>query len=292
MVLSVVGAICCSAAGIANEQQNQMSHFTALGAFNRDDTRHLYEVEIIRLILEKTKASYGPYTLRQAPGMTHSQALEAMAQNKTYPNFIRSYGYSPSMPEKYGLELIAFPIWRGLLGYRTCFLSEEIEQRFAAVTTLDELRTFTHGQGTGWVDVTILRHNGFNVTEVPAYTSLFKMAAKNRFDVFCRATSEVREEYNKFSHIPGLSYDRSKVFYYPFPHFLFINKNNTTAIERIRDGVAIITADGSFEQAWQRFHKRNIEFVALEKRQLFMLENPLMSTFNEPYEHYIYRPGE
>ena len=263
---------------------------TTLGGYNDDDTRHLYEVNVIRLILEKTEAQFGPFELKEARGMTHSDSIDIMSGNKEYPNFVRSFGFTPEMESQENLKLIPFPLWRGLLGYRTCFLSDRIVNSFAAAKTLQELREFSHGQGTGWIDADILRYNDFQVKEVSAYTSLFKMVAKNRFDLFCRGANEVREEFGRFSYIHGLEYDRSKVFYYPFPHFLFTHADNTALAERLEAGAEIIVKDGSFEKYWSDYFKNNIRFINFSTRQYVRLENPFMKDFDLPYEHLIYKP--
>jgi len=262
---------------------------TTIGAFNSDDTRHLYEVEVMRLIMEKTAPEFGFFSLQEAKGMTHSRAVTAMAEN-IYPNFVRSFGYEKEMLDDRNLKLIPFPVWRGLLGYRTCFVSKRVRRRFAKANTSQALKAFTHGQGTGWIDNTILEYNGYKVTEVSSYTGLFKMTAENRFDLFCRGASEVREEYEKFIGIKGLAFDRSKAFYYPFPHFFFTHKSNTELIARITRGIEIVTQDGSFEALWNQYHRENIEFVRLDKREIIQLENPLMKDFDIEYEHLIYRP--
>ncbi len=262
---------------------------TALGAFDEEDTRHLYEVAVIRMILEKTSKEFGPYELTEARGMTHNRSLEMMTHNLDYPNFVRSYGYTPEMVSQDHLTLIPFPLWRGLLGYRTCFTSERIANVFEHAETLEELREFSHGQGTGWIDAEILRYNKFEVKEIPAYTSLFKMVAKNRFDLFCRGANEVREEFGRFSYIHGLVYDRSKVFYYPFPHFLFTHSSNKKLVERLEAGIEIIIKDGSFEKFWSEYHKNNLRFINFSKRQYIKLENPFMKDFDVPYEHLIYQ---
>lgn len=264
--------------------------FTSLGAYSPEDTRHLYEVAVVRLILTRTEAEYGPFTLEEARGMTHSRAIQSMSDN-SYPNFARSFGYDEFIATNPKIELIPFPVWRGLIGYRVCFLNKKIEQAFAKARTREELLKFSHGQGEGWVDSEILQANGFQVTEISNYTSLFKMAAAQRYDLFCRGASEVREEYQKFiGKINNLTLDRSKAFYYPVPHFLYINKANTRGIARLKLGIERIIADGSFEALWLLHHENNLDFVKLDQREIITLENPFLEGFDTNYEHLIYKP--
>ena len=59
----------------------------------------------------------------------------------------------------------------------------------------------------------------FKVVEVSRYESLFRMVAINRFDLFCRGTNELLEEFNAHRDIPDLTYDEAISIAYPMPRF-------------------------------------------------------------------------
>ena len=74
---------------------------------------------------------------------------------------------------------VRFPLYLDMAGYRVCFVSPQAKVAVAKVRTLDELRRFTVAQGVGWLDVHILRANGFQVEEVTSYEAMFKMVAQS-----------------------------------------------------------------------------------------------------------------
>jgi hypothetical protein len=116
--------------------------------------------------------------------MNYSRAKEYLGV-KLLPNYFIKLSYEPDYKER-GMAYVPFPVDLGIVGYRVCFCSPEVAEKVAGVVTLKELRTFSHGQGSGWSDVGILRHNGFKVIEIPNYESLFRMVAADRFDLYCR----------------------------------------------------------------------------------------------------------
>jgi hypothetical protein len=52
-------------------------------------------------------------------------------------------------------------------------IRKEDQAKFSAIKTLADLRKNTIGQGAGWLDVKILKHNGFNVVTGSDYDGLF-----------------------------------------------------------------------------------------------------------------------
>jgi len=111
---------------------------------------------------------------------------------------------------------IPFPIDMGILGYRVCFVGADRAAELARVNTLDQLRHFTQGTGTGWQDAVILRHGGLTVHEVDNYESLFRMVARGRIDLFCRGANEILPEWQSHQgKVAGLTVDRHLALFYP-----------------------------------------------------------------------------
>lgn len=263
--------------------------YSCAGPSGRKDKRHLFDSGLLKLALDKTVEAYGPYRLDIIPDLTHARVLRDMTAN-TYPNYFRSFGYGKEMVEEKELAFIPIPVFKGVLGFRTCFLSNSIAENFAQAKSLEEIKRFTHGQGTGWFDAIILEHNGLKVDQFPEYNALFNMVALNRFDLFCRGATEVKDEYELFGGIPKLAYDRSKLFYYPFPNFFYTNKSNQKAIKRIESGLNAALKDGSFDAYWQKRIGHNVEFIEIKKRQIIKLENPLVSGSDFDFEEFLYEP--
>ncbi|VUD68137.1 hypothetical protein TDB9533_04005 [Thalassocella blandensis] len=264
-------------------------HVTVIGNKTHRDERHAYEIDLLHLILDKTIEEFGPYVSVPAPTMGHLRGLMSLSQN-TYPNFVRTFGYQDSLVEDRPLTPIYYPVYRGLLGYRTCFLSKKIQSQFAQVKTRAELIRYTHGYGNGWGDIDIMRLGGIPVVSVSSYAGLFRMAAENRVDLFCRGSNEVFTEYQNNSDIPNLAYDKSKAFYYSFPHFFFTHESNKKLIARLTRGFQIALDDGSLIKLWHQHFDESLHFIQLEKRQIFYFNNPFIKNLSNDYMNYVYWP--
>lgn len=252
------------------------------------DTRYDYDTRALYLALEKTTAKYGPYRLVASPAMTFSRAIASVSHNE-YENFFIKLSYEDrylAMDMRYA----RFPVDLGIVGYRVCFSNPDSQARLAKVSTLDELRKLSHGQGRDWADVQILRHNGFRVIEAGSYESLFQMVANKRFDLFCRGTNEILSEFKAHKQLQGLQVDDSITIAYPLPRFFYTHAANRQAAERIEEGLVLAYRDGSLQEAWRQNYQASIDFVQLGRRKVFRLDNPLLKQIDFDYQQYFYDP--
>ncbi|WP_062060898.1 hypothetical protein [Cellvibrio sp. OA-2007] len=264
----------------------QVRHRTPqnVGAF-----RLMYDIDVLRLALEKTRATYGDYQLQAIPPTNVVRTLYSL-HNNTYPNLVLGASYDKKLEELDDLTYIPFPLNLGIIGYRICFVNPLIKEEVQQVINLDELRRYTIGQGEGWADVKILRHNGFNVSEVGNYKNLFKMVVGGRFDLLCRGANELMKEYKQFQHIGNLTYDDSFALVYRLPRFFYLNKNNIALKQRLQEGIKIAYADGSLLKLWRQHNLPSIQFTRLPERKLFFLENPSVNDLPKDYEQYLIDP--
>ena len=256
---------------------------------SENDKRYDYDNALLKLAMEKTEKEYGYYTLKPSPIMNYARAIK-MANDNTLKNFFMKLSYEDRFSEEMNMAYASFPIDLGIVGYRVCFACPEVKEKITDVKTLDDLRKFTHGQGRGWSDVQILRHNNFEVHEIDAYESLFKMVAAKRFDLFCRGTNELLDEYNAHKHIDNFTYDTSISIAYPLPRFFYTHKSCKTALERVNMGLKIAYSDGSLKKLWLKNYQDSIDFVKLDKRKIYNIENPLLKKLNFDFQKYFYKP--
>lgn len=261
---------------------------TYRAAESKSDLRYDYDTRLLRLALENTLATDGPYKLVASPVMNFSRAIH-LAKVNALPNFFIKLSYEKQYNEQ-GMAFVPFPVDLGIVGYRVCFAHPEVAEQLSRVESLEELRRFSHGQGRGWSDVAILRLNGMEVFEVSKYESLFSMVAARRFDLFCRGTNELLGELNMHEHINGLTYDKSVTISYPLPRFFYTTSANSKALDRIRRGILIAYENGSLQALWYDHYKESIDFVQLHKRKVFPLENPLVKDIDFDYQRYFYNP--
>lgn len=252
-----------------------------------EDTREAYSFELVKLVMDKTRAKYGDYRLQLIPAMNRPRARYAAKLN-IYPNLLLEESYDKEFSAKGDLTYINFPVELGILGHRICFVNPKIKEDLKKVTSVQQLKKYSIGQGIGWIDTNILRANGFQVSEIPSYPGLFKMTAAGRVDLFCRGANEIKGEYEAFKYIKELTYDETFVLSYTLPRFYYTNTENKLLIRRVQEGLIASHQDGSLKQLWLKYQTTNLEFVKLHQRKIFKLPNPLISDLPKDYEQYYF----
>lgn len=251
---------------------------------------HDYYTELLRLALEKTRPTYGNYTMRGIPAnLSILRSLADIVEN-TYPNFVMELGYEEKLTNTGALTYINIPLDGGIVGYRICFTNAAIKEQLKQVKTLNDLRKYSIAQGVGWVDSEILRANGLKVIEVSNYESIFKMVIAGRVDLFCRGANQLQSEIEEFKSLTQLTYDESFVLIYPLPRFFYLNTKSTLAKERIHAGLEIAFKDGSFKKLWQKHYQASVDFAKLQQRKFIYLENPLLRNLSPNYKQYFIDP--
>jgi hypothetical protein len=254
------------------------------------DTRADFAFKLLQLSLDKTRPEYGDYRLeRLPPSMNLTRAIYELKRN-TYENFYILGGMDMVHENDKNLDYVDFPIDMGMHSYRVCFASEKSREKVAKVRTLHDVKKLTIGQGTNWPDVEILRHNGIKVFEVPVYTSLFKLLAVGRIDLFCRGITELQNEYQVYGNKGHFFVEESFVLHYPMPWVLFLNKKSVLAKQRIEAGLKLAVEDGSVEKLFELYNRDAISFAAMKARKVIKLENPFPYSPSATYQSYLLDP--
>jgi hypothetical protein len=240
------------------------------------DVRYEYHWEILRTALEKTAARWGPYRLLPSERMAESRQVFEL-ERATGKLTVMYLSTTPELERK--LLPVRIPVDRNLGGYCVLLIRREDRERFAAVRTVDDLRRFKFGLGLGWIDVDILRANGFEVVSGTSYEGLFEMLVHRRFDVFLRAATEVLDEYaQRKDRLPELLIEDRIVFYYPLPMYFWFSRTDAgrRLAARAEEGMRQMIADGSYDVIFDRFQRRKIEALRLKERRILRIPNPLL----------------
>lgn len=261
--------------------------FTYPSPESPQDVRALYYHDLLQLALEKTLDTDGGYELRATPVMNRAR-LRLELINGHYTNLFSVDTPRPT-DEASQLAYAHFPVDLGILGYRICFVSPAKAEEVARVTRLEQLQGLLHGQGLGWQDVVILRHNGMRVQEVSEYERLFRLVAKGRIDLFCRGANELHSELAQRPEL-GLQVDSHLLLYYPFPRLFYTHKRNQQGLDRINRGLQLAWADGSLQSLWRTHFKPALDQARLPGRLLFKLDNPALAPLDFDYRPYLYDP--
>jgi hypothetical protein len=241
------------------------------------DTRYQYDWAVLRAAMDKTRASFGPYDIREAAEKMVPSRVEYEMENPDgrVNIFVRSTSIEL---EKHFLP-IRIPVDRGLLGYRVLLVRATDLPGFAAVRNLDDLRKFRIGQGKGWSDVKILRMSGFNVVEGDSYDGLFSMLTAERFDAFSRSIGEALAEYDlQHETHPEIAIEPTLLLHYPFPRYFFVRRDaqGEQLAKRIESGLEMMVRDGSLASLFFQYKADQIKRAGLDKRIILNIPNPLL----------------
>jgi len=240
------------------------------------DVRYLYHWEILRTALQRTTPKWGAYRMVPSAFMTERrQAFEL--KNATGKLTVMYLSTTPDFEKN--LIPIRIPVDKNLGGY-CVFLIRRVDQpRFASVRSLDDLRRFTYGLGLGWIDVDILKADGFKVVTGSSYDGLFEMLIHKRFDIFLRAATEVLDEYGqRKKSLPALRIEDSIILYYPLPMYFWFPKTEEgrRLAARAEEGMRMMIADGTYDRIFDKYQRHKIEELHLKQRRIFRIDNPFL----------------
>ena len=250
-----------------------------------------YEHTALKMALDVTNDEYGDYLLESTPFMTVARSFRYIDENR-YKNAVRFTVVGQADGKYRHLLMTEFPVYMGAFGYRICFLNKDKAQAFTEAKTIKEIQSFVHGQGYGWKDVDVLKNNGYLVREGNKMENLYKMLSAGRVDVFCRGIHEVDAEKPFYQDLDNIVLDSSKLFYYDFPFFVFTNKLNRDAAERIKKGLKILYENGSLQKLWKENFGASAQKYQLHNRQMIRLENPELHHVESDFRDYIIKPQQ
>ncbi|MEO7034690.1 MAG: hypothetical protein ABI548_12345 [Polyangiaceae bacterium] len=247
------------------------------GPESPDDHRYDYHWMVLREALERTMPKYGPYRMEAASYMSEDRQAEELRNDSGRLNILIRGDTA-----EYGKAFAAvwIPIDKGLLGYRVFLTRAELQPQLDAVNSLDGLKPFPIGQGSGWKDIDILRASGLTVTVGADYAGLFAMLANRRFDLFSRGVEEVTDEYAQHRQgFPDLAIERHLLLYYPIARYFWFarSKHSARLAERVREGMIRMVEDGSLDRLFEESHRQLFAQLGLASRKLLILSNPLAS---------------
>jgi ABC-type amino acid transport substrate-binding protein len=244
------------------------------GTANQTDETKEYKYQVLKLILEKTEKTDGPFKI-QAPQQEVPQARDFEMVKQGYVDVILT---STSPEREQELHPIRIPFEKGLYGYHIAIINESDQPKFSAVRTLDDLRKLTGGLNAVWPENKVFRANGLKVVATAGYRELFTMLKERRFDYFIRTAAEPWRELRDMN-IPGLAVEKDLLIYYPEPGYIFTSKNNLKLADRLERGLRMAIEDGSFDKVFYNniYMKEALERGNLKNRRVIKLENPWLS---------------
>lgn len=240
----------------------------------RDD----YQAAALTLALQKTTASYGPFSVvRVLDSMSTSRARREVHTGQRLNVHSGPWrDLDAGDPLERNL-LIGTPVLGGLLGYRRLIVRREDLPKFMAISSEAQLKKLLAGQGRGWEDVAVLRHNGYQVEDSGNLATLLDMLVNQRFDYLptsvIEAESLLKQHAQLADHlalVPGL------MLYYPLPAVYYVSASQPQLAKRLEAGLAAAKQDGSLDQLTARHFKKEIQQVQASSGRCFILAHPLL----------------
>lgn len=241
------------------------------------DTRHGYDYayELMRLILEETKAEYGDYRIE-----AYVTELDAKRQAVllTQGDLINLSGNSSGTVVA-GSESIRIPfdIYRGLLGRRVCLTNGGSATRFDSVTDLNSLKNIRVGQSKGWADIEIYNFNKLPLVQASTFEGLLGMLIAGRFECLALGINEIGSIYeSNRGKMPKLQIEKSLLLYYEYPFYFYISAKYPKLAERFKVGMEKIQANGEFDQLFIFYFRKNLDALNIKSRRVICLQSPFI----------------
>ncbi|WP_163833327.1 type 2 periplasmic-binding domain-containing protein [Spartinivicinus ruber] len=247
---------------------------THVSKYSETDNRDLYYIELLHLVLNKTKNTDGNFTVNMAESpLSQDRAIASLQENK----FISVLWTMTSRRREELLLPIRIPLLKGLLGHRIFIIREKDKTKFESIKSLEQLKKYRAGQGHDWPDTIILTTNGITTITSPDYEGLFAMLKHRRFDYFPRGVTEVWGEIESHKN-DHFIVNETLMLVYPAPFYFFVNKSNTKLADRLERGLWLSIKDGSFDQLFYNHpsHAEIFKSANMENRIIFNLKNPLL----------------
>ncbi|MDU0354084.1 hypothetical protein RS130_09170 [Paraglaciecola aquimarina] len=173
---------------------------------------------------------------------------------------------------------IRIPLFKGLIGLRLFFVRSNDLNRFANISTVEQLKLPFAGQGADWTDAQILEHNQFNLVTALNNDKLLDMLQHSRFDYFPRAVLEIWYE-DSLNKLDNISVEPTLAIHYPTALYFFVANENNALARTIELGLNRCLADGSFDQLFNRYFSMDIAKADIAKRRIFTIDTAESSSF-------------
>ncbi|MRW93710.1 transporter substrate-binding domain-containing protein [Duganella sp. FT80W] len=282
-VLLALAALALSARGVraANAAMAYLYY-----EWGRTPKRDDYQVAALTLALKKTEPAYGAFSVTRVPdNMSTMRVWREVHLGQRLNVHVGPWRSDEGSSGDERNILVSTPIMGGLLGYRQLIVRQEDLQKFSTIVSQAQLKRLTAGQGRSWVDVKILRHNGYKVQASGNMETLVEMLATKRFDYLPCSVVEVDSLLEQHPRLTsGLTVVPDLLLYYPLPTMFYISANQPRMAERLEAGLAAVKRDGSLDALTARHFQKEIRQLQSGSSRCFVLDNPLLPPLyaNEP----------
>ena len=208
--------------------------------FDTKDANQLsYKGEVLTLLLEKSKAKYGPYVLqkKELPGWSQSRAYSELERG----NLDLIASQTSESREKTSIP-IRYCLYKGLLGVRVGMGTKDVVQELDHITTWDQLKDITLGQVFDWPDFAIQSEAGLRVLRLPELNSSITRMKMGTFQLMPLGVVEVGPVAKR----NNLSTISTWAIAYPTAYYFFVSKARPELAERLKYGFELAAEGPQF----------------------------------------------
>jgi len=235
----------------------------------KGDPQLNYMLAMLRLACSKAGEEC---QLRPGPAMVQGRAIQELRRPQGLIDVIWTM---TSVSREKLLVPVRIPLYKGLIGWRVALLPPGRQAMLAEVKDAAELAHYSAGQEHDWPDTLILQHARLPVVVTPDYESLFIMLSKQRFDYFPRSVIEILNEQRTHAELK-LLIDPYVLLHYPAAFYFFVSPKRPQLARMLERGLERALKDGSFDALFQQHNGPALKALALDKRRIIHLENPLL----------------
>ena len=240
----------------------------------RDD----YQVQVLQLALEKTRATDGSFSIVRVIESYSTLRLRREVFEGSHVNLHAGPWRVQDRANPFDRNIaVEVPLMDNLLGYRQLIIRRSDVAKFGQITVASELQRLVAGQGRGWVDVAIYRHNGYQVDDRANLSNLLRMLLNRRFDYLPMSVIEVESVLARHPELRAqLAVAQGILVQYPLPTVFYVSANAPALADRLARGMAAAKKDGSLDALMQRFFRREYQALLSETTREFVLSNPFI----------------
>ena len=271
-------AAAASTGAAERSSQNAPVHAYRMWDWGETPARSKYEMEVLRMALQKTVPEYGPFSTKRLVDRYSTLRIRREVNQAASINLhVGPWRSQEDIPVGERNIAIDVPLLQGTLGCRRLIVRRADLPAFARIGSSEEIKRLTAGLGRGWTDVRIFRHNGYKVDDSGNGATLLAMLANRRFDYLPLGAIEVNDVLARSPQLAAkLAVVPNLQIYYPLPVVFYVSPKTPVLAKRLREGLRMVQKDGSMDKAFAQAFPNDVCGVKDPAMRHFILANPFV----------------
>ncbi|WNO08097.1 transporter substrate-binding domain-containing protein [Teredinibacter sp. KSP-S5-2] len=234
-----------------------------------------YQLEAVKMALDKTIDDYGPYELIHKHSYFSGKRSRQEIEMDGRLNMQFSTGWENGKLISDKVSFILNPYMFGMLGLRRCIIRQEDIHLFKQARTIEDLKEVRIGQGELWPDNQVYIHNKIPLVEVDRYDNLFPMLERGRFDCIALSVLEIDAALT-LSHKTNETFVLAPDFYiyYPFNVYLAVSKSRSELTRRMTEGFSRMMSSGDMKKLFKQYFGETLKTHFQSPIHPIFLPNP------------------